>query len=293
MRGQLYFREQDVTKDGASVVGGVGLLEVPRGSFAENVVRGLVMSGGAEAFAWSLTDYSVDMNGEDYDWTWAAEIDNVAMQPVWPLPGGRALGGGMMVRRTHMPAPEGMEVVICVAVVKAPPQLLRRDVMYAVAGQAVSRQGCDPRSMPSAAHLFGSQPKSVPTLVARGNQLHQLLKQPVWGFGTEGVAFTSTMSRELIDQCDVELEALGNPAAAQAERLAFLRAGDAGGVLAIGKRNGQFALFREKMEERFGRRRFAGVRTATEVAEQEAAASQIIAEILEAREEPLAGPSLR
>jgi hypothetical protein len=131
--------------------------------------------------------------------------------------------------------------------------------------------------------------------VARGNQLHQLLKQPVWGFGPEGVAFTSTMSLALIDQCDelVELEARRNPTAQEKERLAFLRAGDAGGVLAIGRRDGQFALFREKMEERFGRRRFAGVRSASEVAEQEAAASQIIAEILEAREEPEASPSLR
>jgi hypothetical protein len=149
MRGQLYFREQDVTRDGSSVVGGVGILEVPAGSIAENAVRGLVMVGGPESFSWTLTDYLADMNGEDYDWTWAGEIDTVATQPVWPLPAGRVHGGGLMVRRTRMPAVDGMEVVLCVAVVKAPPQLLRRDVMYEIAGQIASRHGCDPRSMPS------------------------------------------------------------------------------------------------------------------------------------------------
>ena len=295
MRGQLYFRDQGIANDGAPVAGGVGILEVPQGHFAENIVRGLIMTGGPNSFALSLTNYAVDMNQEDHAWTLAGEIDVAATVPVWPLPTALpdALGGGMMVRRTRMPAAMGMEVVSCVAILKAPPGRLTRDVMYSVAG-ALEATGYANARDPSG-HFVCSSPKPVPGLVARGNHLHQMLKQPAWGFGPEPMAFTSTMSLAIIDECDelAELQAIEKPNPEQSNRLATLRAGEAGWVLGISRGDKDFVAFRKAMEERFGRRRFDGVLTASELAEREAAASTIIAEIQEAREASWHAPAPR
>lgn len=298
MRGQLYFRDQGIANDGAPVVGGVGILEVPQDHFAENIVRGLIMTGGPNSFALSLTSYAVDMNQEDHAGTLVGEIDLAATAPVWPLPTSipEAFGGGLMVRRTRMPAAAGMEVVSCVAVLKAPPGRLTRDVMYSVTGALEPPGAVNERTqMPIGGHLVCSSPKPVPGLVARGNHLHQMLKQPVWGFGPEPMAFTSTMSLALIDECDelAELQAIEKPNPEQLKRLALLRASEAGWVLGISRGDKDFAAFRKAMEQRFGRRRFDGVLTASELAEREAAASTIIAEIQEAREASWRAPAPR
>ena len=298
MRGQLYFRDQGIANDGTPVVGGVGILEVPQGHFAENIVRGLIMTGGPNSFALSLTSYALDMSQEDHAWTLAGEIDVAATVPAWPLPTAlpTALGGGIMVRRTRMAAAAGTEVVSCVAILKAPPGRLNRDVMYGVAG-ALEAPGSvtEPVRTPIGGHFVCSGPKPVPGLVARGNHLHQMLKQPVWGFGPEPRAFTSTMSLALIDECDelAELQAIERPDPEQAKRLAALRASEAGWVLGISRGDEDFATFRKAMEERFGRRRFDGVLTASELAEREAAASTIIAEIQDARESSWRAPAPR
>ncbi len=290
MRGQIYFRDQDVTADGAPVVGGVGIIEVPQGHFAENAVRGLTMTGGPDRFELSLTSYFRDVADDDH--VAAAEIDSAALLPVWPLPSplvGDVDGGGIMVRRTRMPAAPGMEIVSCVALLKAPAKRLARDVMYAISGHLDTPPDVtDPRHMPFSGRLVCADPRPVPGLVSRGHNLHQLLKQPVWGFGEEGRAFNSTMSLALIDLCD-EAQALmamaaGEMTPEQRERLEALRRTEARWVLSIGDKDPEYQAYRRAMVAEFGPVRFDGTLTASEKAAREEAADRILGEVMAARE---------
>jgi hypothetical protein len=280
MRGQIYFRDQDTTGDGAAVVGGVGILEVPQGWFTEDVVRGVIMMGGPEAFSLSLTNYAADLAGDDD--IRAAEIDAAAKRSVWPLPSslaGDAMGGGLMVRRTRMPSSPGTEIMACIAVLKAPPGRLRREAMYRVEGAIETPDDVsDPLHMPFSGRLTCFSPVPVPELVSRGNHLHQLLKQPVWGFGAEGVAFNSTMSISIIDLCDecMDLAARENLTAEQSQRLDVLRRSEVGFVLHAGSSEPDYLAFRKAMTEEFGPRGFDGVQTASEIAARAEAARRIV-----------------
>lgn len=282
MRGQFYFRDQGTTGDGAAVVGGVGTLEAPEGLFAENTVRGVLLGGGPDSFVMTPTSYAVDLSsGEFADHVAAAEIDAAARLPVWPLPSplaGDVVGGGLMLRRTRMPARAGHEIFACLAVLKAPAERLARDVMFQVEG------GIDGRW--EAGRLAFLDPKPVPELVARGTHLHQLLKQPVWGFGSEGLAFHSTLTLSDIDLCEecLALTIREDLRAEELERLAALRAGPIGYVFAAGERDPEYLAFREAMVEAGGRAAFDGVSTAAQIAAREEAAGRIAAEILRARE---------
>ena len=172
----------------------------------------------------------------------------------WPRPAaGTGLdGGGILLRRTEAPSPEG--TVTCILVC-----LLACDALP-------DRTFVDVEADASGVVSLGA-PQPAGDLVTDGMTLSQILRLPLWGWEDEPWGLVWTLRLDVVAQC----RRLDDLAMGSAERFAGERAGlergPAGSVMGTGARDPEYQRFRRLFREEHGSA--AGEAVLTRTAQEE------------------------
>lgn len=241
IRGQLCLYGQKPDADGWAAAGGVGIVEAPLGALKpEHILPFVGMCLGTDHLL-STSAYSkhpVRDHGH--------ELADHVRDDQWPrpVPGSGLPGGGVMFRRTRVPAATGMEIMTLAICMYAPADAVVGQALYSLSGVL------DAKGDPARISIHSARPSA--RLAENGIGMTALLKRPAWGWGDEPFALQSTMRLDVIDEAmeSARLLDADHRTPEDEQRLAELRQRPGHGVVA-GNRTGydaaKFAEFRRRM----------------------------------------------
>lgn len=214
---------------------GVGLLHAPPGAVAEEKVLPVLLAASRSGMAIRMHAAPQPMNRWDDETGRIEAIDGLLRTMDVPSPGGYAglmSHGGLYLRRTRFPGPEGTVTHIVAAIMRHGPGQLPERTMYDLSGRA--------------GDIALSGPVPAPGTFPMGSGVSTTLGMPIWRArdGLRGVA--SSLHLDLIDQC-VEYAALEREPSRSPEqeaRFEALRRGEARWVLAPRSDDSAYARFR-------------------------------------------------
>lgn len=221
----------------------VGIVEV-QGDVHDEIIHGVALLENGSDILLSSTGRSVN---PDYDIR-GSDVDAILRSQSWPRPTADVGldGGGVLLRRTRIPAAENNTTCVLIALLST--DALEDQTMVVVNGDiegslTVADQHC------------------VRHLETNGSSLSQILKRPLWGWDAGKWGPTSTLHLDVIDGCR-RLEELWNGSAEEApgEREKLER-GHAGCVLRTGRTDERYMRFRTIWREKYGPIQWDGAET--------------------------------
>lgn len=275
IRGQLCLYQTTSDAHGWCASGGVGLIQAPVGSLEDERIMPFVSMdlGGAHLIA--TGDYSRHRVADA-----GHELAGHVRNAQWPRPvaGSGQAGGGMLFRRTRIPAPEGHETMTVAICMYAPRDAVVSQVRYDLSG--------DPRSGGRPERMSMHSPRAFDGLARYGIGMDALLKQPAWGWSDEPFAMQSTMRLDVIDDAMESRRLLDLPhrTPAQDDRLAELRGTYGYDLVAHDeRREPEFAEFRRRMGSHAPFDDWTATVTARQLHDQESRAEEIVRSLLRRR----------
>lgn len=267
IRGQFFFYVHDGKTAGRRHVGGVGIIEAPIGTFEPERILGLVAASDGDSLIMGLTGYAkecVEDHGED--------IAHHAIYHQWPAPDAESgfSGGGILLRRTMLPAREGHETMCAVTCLSTTQDMVQDRRMYAMAAAEAATGG---RGI-----LTLRDPTECPEL-SKTSGLRALLRTPVWGWEDEKVGLRSTMTLETIAETQEVRRLLGmsKRTADEDARLERLKRTSPGWhVIANTEGDADFAEFMKRMPATLRDDDWSMPVTASQHAERERVAADIV-----------------
>jgi hypothetical protein len=243
IRGQLCLYGTTPDRDGWGPAGGVGIVEAPVGVLIpERIVPfvGTCFGTGHLLVPSAYSRRPVEDAGH--------ELADHVRTAQWPRPaaGSGVPGGGMMFRRTRVPAAPDREIMTVAICMHVPMEAVASQARYSLSGIA------DGPGMPPRISLHS--PEICAPLAENGIGMTALLKRAAWGWDDEPFALQSTMRLDIIDEameCSRLLDK-EDPTAEDDARLASLRHGHGYGVVAhnrTGYDADAFAAYRRLMRD--------------------------------------------
>lgn len=268
--GTLFSRHCSAESEGLVEIALFGFLELPDG-FTEHEVHGFVAAGKAGQISLMTTGERYNASA-DYDLR-GDTIDGLLRAQIWPRPNAETglYGGGLVLRRTLVPAAVGHQIAMLIGAMALPADWLPDAHLHRVSGDfgfgATSSLLID-QSAPCPAQTNGINPS-------------QILKLPIWGWEGEPWGAISTMDIASNRVCE-EMETLilqeieGEIDKAGISRLAELR--DKAGWWApqIGRGDKAYTVFRREMAKRSPGCRWNGALTAGQQASRDRLVREII-----------------
>jgi len=258
-RGRAFVRAWPRRRDDATGTAAVvGLIECS-GDVEDEVIHGMALTtiqGTVLLAATGKTMHRDERYGHPFE-DKASDIDYVLTGRSWPRPDPTSGldGGGLMVRRTRAPAPEGRTIFILTGLMST--DELVDQTMVEVEGR-----------LDGTLMLGGA--KCAKSLGTNGSTLCQVMKMPLWEWDDGDWVLTSTMHLDALDECrrlEQMREGLVEASSGEIEKL---ERGMAGDVMGTGRRDGSYQEFRRRWRERHGPmdgRRWRGWETAAEADE--------------------------
>jgi hypothetical protein len=238
IRGQLCLYVQSTDRHGWAAAGGVGIVEAPTGTFRPERILSFLdhpLNAGHLVAVGDYADQEVEDHGE--------EMADHVRSSQWPrpAPGTGIAGGGIMLRRTRVPAPQGREIMTLAVCMYAPAGTVAGQRLYSLTGRG------DAGSPPDM--LVMHDPEPCPMLAENGIGMTALLKRPAWGWESEKFALQSTMRLDVVDGAREvrRIMDLERPSDEERLRLEGLRHTPAWGVIRTARDEPMFDEFRRRM----------------------------------------------
>lgn len=283
VRGQIAFRKSQgysapvdarhsrIPADKNTYYLGVGILECDKGAYQTESIIDFTVSDSHGGPTMDLGTKGAPLDSA------AASIDSLSglitsIQIKAPFLGALLTCGGMVLRETRFPSPEGKVTLALIALVRSPVDHLPERTMFTLSGDAGSR-------------LRMVDPVPMPGMFPIGCALCQVYADPIWGFGPEPRSIHSTLRLDFIDAFKEyeALLALDDPDAGQRARIEALRRTEPGRMYDSNLRDPAFAEFKRIMRAEGLVPPMDAYPTASEIAATEAAAGRVIREIFEAQ----------
>jgi len=263
---------------------GVGVLHAPPGAVIEEKVLPVILGGPGRAEATRTLAFSgkpSPLDGYGIGSSYCSDINHLLNTMEVPSPGFPAAmlaHGGLYLRRSRFPGPEGTLTHIVAAVMRTAPEQLPEREMFRIEGTLGGMRLVDPRPMPGA-YPIGSTPATT-------------LQMPIWEARDGLRGFYSSLRLDLIDACKElrALEALPERDAEQERRLAVLARDEAGNILGMRRRDteyGRFVALAREMGEPI-ELPFDSYLTEGEIATQKAGTRRVVEAMLARNEAPRA-----
>lgn len=235
----------------------VGFVEM-EGQVDDEMVHGVAMLGNGDGITLTATGTRL---APEYDFT-DCDIDAILRSHSWPRPevASGMDGGGLLLRRTRVASGSGT-IFILIGLMST--DALRDQTMVQIAGDAegvmvVWAETC------------------ARSLKTNGSTLSQVLKLPMWGWGEEPWGIVCTLNLATIDECRRYEELLaGEPEKEPGEREALER-GRPGSVFYCSRTDSSYQRFKAEWLRRYGPAEWDGVHTASDQAEGERRATEIV-----------------
>lgn len=243
IRGQLCLYATKPDEHDWTVAGGVGIVEAPQGSLKpEHILTfvGMCFDTSHLLAASSYSSRPVPDHGSEM----ADHVRNAQWSR--PVPGSGLPGGGMMFRRTRVPARTDHEIMSLAICLYAPAKTVTSQVMYSLTGVL------DPNGIPSRMSLHS--PTTCEPLAENGIGMAALLKRPVWGWSDEPFALQSTLRLDVIDDAMETIRLLDRDDRTPTDdaRLETLKRSEGYHVVAgnrTGRHSAEFAEYRRLMHD--------------------------------------------
>lgn len=262
-RGQLFIRGG--WRDGEDTLHAVaGFAQADAGA-EEHVITGYAAQSMPDGVLLTGTAHREKADRHDL---LAAEVDTMITGQKWPRPSDGLAGGGIMMRRTRVPAPPGWVTMIVAGLFSSRGPLLDDQSVVDIAGTVGST-------------LVIDNPRCVRDWKTPGSTLSQVLKSPRWGWDEAPWGIVSTMDLKSIDQA-MALEAMMADPDADPEEIERLRQTPGGWALRCAERDHEYQRFRIRMVAEAGLLRWDGVLTRSESARREAIAARIVRDMMQA-----------
>jgi len=273
IRGQLCLYGTTPDRDGWAAAGGVGIVEAPVGDLIPERILpfvGMCLGTGHLLVPSEYAERPVADAGHEL-----ADHVRTAQWPR-PAPGSGIPGGGIMFRRTRVPAGPGREIMTLAICMHAPADAVVNQAMYRLSAIADGR-GVPPR-------LSLHSPETCESLAENGIGMTALLKRPAWGWGDEPFALQSTMRLDVIDEAMECMRLLDTDhrTPEQDARLASLRGSQGYDVVALGRTGydaAAFAEFRRLMRDETEHDDWSTPLTAGQIEERRRRSEAVVREI--------------
>lgn len=192
-----------------------------------------------------------------------------------PFLGALMICGGMVLRKTRMPAAEGKEVHAIAALVRSPVDLLPQREMLSLAGNN--------------GRLGVVHQREIPASFPIGGLMSATYGMPIWGFGNEPRSIISTLRLDCIDACN-EVRKIEMSGPLDDEKRARLAALHESGMTdpACRTKSEQYEEFKRRMAERGAYRPLDTYMTAAECEQHDGMVREIVETMLREENEIIA-----
>lgn len=264
-RGQLFVRGG--WRDGARTLHAVAGYAQVDADAEQHVVTGYAAQRMPDGVLLTGTTHREDIEADD-GYVAAGEVDRLITGTRWPRPGGDLAGGGLVLRRTRIPAPEGQATMIVAGLFSSDGALLDDQHTASIGGTVGGTLVIDGW-------------RCVRHWNTNGSTLSQVLKSRRWGWGEEPWGAVSTMDLASIDEAMALETLLADPDAEQAE-IDRLRRTPGGGARCGGEADEKYQRFRRQMVDKAGPLRWDGVLSRSEGERRDRIAERIVRDMMQA-----------
>lgn len=269
-RGQLVARlGQDDGRNRDYAI--AGILKVPEGSLKGESILGFLATTG-RTFGGIIASPANKPDQRDLrDWIHVSDLGELVRHQMWSIPMDGLDGGSIFVRRTRMPAREGMEIFAFSGVMRFNGERIDETCVHELAPGSRIGLGTTVAGATGFDVVARTPHPELENTVGMG--FSSFLKLPIWGWGDEPCGFRSTMRLDVLDDCE-ELMALleSGQTTLSSEHAAWLDAGEAGGIVgtrAVSRNDPDYKRFLEIMREDGPRIRLDAVLSRSEFAREE------------------------
>lgn len=244
---------------------GLALIECAPGSYADEELLDLLVTGSADDFELSLSRRGKPMPQSAKVNNLSGLLTDLRIEP--PFLGSLLCCGGMILRRTRFPASSGAEVMAGVAIIRSPVEVLPESEMFTLMGVPGHR-------------LSMASPEEMPDAFTEGSTPEQAFSKPIWGFGQRRGIY-STLHLDVIDAGKeyVPLMMTENPTDEQRHRMAELEATGLVDPFHSRSWHGEYMAFKKRIFERGAMPAFDGYPTRDELDCQRAVIKDIVMEM--------------
>lgn len=267
MLGQIVFMEMGDRADagpGMAHWAGRGILRCPVGAVASEHMHAFASFGHSDQMMLAFATGQTDVTGEVV----AEDMGSTMLRPIWPMPrkGSGQAGGGMLARSAAIPSPEGTETMLIAMLLRAPATAIADRRMYRLHGDL----SVDGRM------LVLDEPRRCPIAEVNGEGINRIYHEPVWGWDNEPFGIRSLMDGRTIAMCEeyLTLDTMEGRTPAQQARYDEMRHSEARWV--VNHTDEKYLEYRRRMYDRHGRKPFAGVETAGQIADHERQSMEVL-----------------
>lgn len=251
----------------------VGILEATEAALPAERVLGFVINKRGSSTQLQLTGAIHSLPPESAISDLGGVMTQMDVEP--PYLGALMICGGMVLRKTRMPAPEGKVVHAIAALVRSPVDILPQREMLTFAGDNGRLDVIDQRKIPDSFPIGGA--------------MAQTYGLPIWGFGEEPHSIRSTLRLDCIDACN-EVHRIEMSGPMDDEKRAQIEALHASGMTDPIRwtKGEQFEEFKRRVAEQGGYRPLDTYPTAVECAKHDTMVREIVASMMREENEIIA-----